>query len=196
MSKQMKRLDESVLSVADTAYAFRFLKLLITPWEKTSAYKEGLIDKNGKRDKSVKIKTKQQKESYTIFHRLVYNIKRLVGNTKFTSFVSALYLIKEDSDLDDNVLYDALCDGLDEDFFLYDTDAPWFIKEGVLDRGTYKLTGAVASPLTAEVIAHEGDEVFVETHTHPIEEFLGNNIYEVTHKATEQKLYVIAEDIV
>ena len=95
MSKQMKRLDESVLSVADTAYAFRFLKLLITPWEKTSAYKEGLIDKNGKRDKSVKIKTKQQKESYTIFHRLVYNIKRLVGNTKFTSFVSALYLIKE-----------------------------------------------------------------------------------------------------
>ena len=31
----------------DTVYAFRFLRLLTTPWTKTGAYKMGLIDANG-----------------------------------------------------------------------------------------------------------------------------------------------------
>ena len=32
----------------DLFVTYRFLKLLVTPWEKQEAYKEGIIDKNGK----------------------------------------------------------------------------------------------------------------------------------------------------
>ena len=39
----------------DLYYSFRFVKLLTTPWVESDAYKLGLIDENGKRDKSVKI---------------------------------------------------------------------------------------------------------------------------------------------
>ena len=31
----------------DLFVTYRFLKLLVTPWEKQEAYKEGIIDKNG-----------------------------------------------------------------------------------------------------------------------------------------------------
>ena len=41
----------SVLSVADTAYAIRFLRLLTMPFEKTQAYKLGVIDKKGQKIK-------------------------------------------------------------------------------------------------------------------------------------------------
>ena len=32
----------------DLFYAFRFLKLLVTPWENMEAYRLGIIDGNGK----------------------------------------------------------------------------------------------------------------------------------------------------
>ena len=33
----------------DLFVTYRFLKLLVTPWDKQEAYKLGIIDKNGKR---------------------------------------------------------------------------------------------------------------------------------------------------
>ena len=39
----------SILSrAADLGYAFRFLKLLTTPWNKLKAYELGIVDENGK----------------------------------------------------------------------------------------------------------------------------------------------------
>ena len=32
----------------DLFYAFRFLKLLVTPWEETKAFEQGIVDENGK----------------------------------------------------------------------------------------------------------------------------------------------------
>ena len=45
----------SILSrAADLGYAFRFLKLLTTPWEKLEAYKLGIVDKRGRNLKKAK----------------------------------------------------------------------------------------------------------------------------------------------
>ena len=45
----------SILSRAgDLIYTFRFLKLLVTPFEKTNAYKLGVIDDKGKKIKEGK----------------------------------------------------------------------------------------------------------------------------------------------
>ena len=36
-------------SAADLVYTIRFLKLLVTPFEKLGAFKAGIIDKDGKK---------------------------------------------------------------------------------------------------------------------------------------------------
>ena len=109
-TNHIKQLKEGAISrVADTAYALRFLKLLVTPWEKMKAFELGVIDKDGRRttfktpagrEYKTELKTMEQKSSYTIFHRLVFNIKRLLnkvpfGKTRLASYAAALFLIKE-----------------------------------------------------------------------------------------------------
>ena len=41
---------------ADLVYTFRFLTLLVTPFEKTEAFKLGILDKNGKKLKKAGFK--------------------------------------------------------------------------------------------------------------------------------------------
>jgi hypothetical protein len=187
-------LHESILSIADTGYALRFLKLLVTPWEKSSAYKEGLIDKKGKRLKDVKIETKQQKEAYTIFHRLVYNLKRLVGGSRFTSLVSALYLIKEETNLTDEQLLTILEDATD---IKYDVThiKEHFVIDNRLSKGTYKLVNNIASPITGEVIALSGTKIIVDDFAPTVDTILGYNIYNVKHIPTNQDIYITTKDI-
>ena len=88
----------------DTVITFRVLKLLTTKWEDHEAFKTGIIDDKGKRIKSVKIDTKEKKESFTFLHRLVFNLKRLIellpgGKSRLGSYASALFLIKEHTGL-------------------------------------------------------------------------------------------------
>ena len=40
------------IGLVDTYLAYKFIKMLATPWKKTDAYKLGIIDKKGKRIKS------------------------------------------------------------------------------------------------------------------------------------------------
>ena len=78
----MRKLNEGLISrTADLFYAFRFLKLLTTSWNKMSAFELGIIDDSGKVIK--KPKTNEEKSAYTIFHRLVFNIKRLMSKLPF-----------------------------------------------------------------------------------------------------------------
>ena len=42
---------------ADIAYTFRFIRLMVMDWKDWDAYKLGLIDENGKRNKNVKMDT-------------------------------------------------------------------------------------------------------------------------------------------
>lgn len=87
-------------NIVDTIIIFRILKKLTTPWEKTAAYKTGLIDKKGKILVKKKDRTKEQKKAFTLLDRLVFNLKRLLGKvpggqTQIGSYVAALALIKE-----------------------------------------------------------------------------------------------------
>ena len=93
---------ESLKAIADFAYAVRFLKLLVTPFEKTDAFKYGVIDDKGKvLKKGKERKTKQEKDSYTVFHRLVFNLKKIIPFGKLGSYASALFLIREHTGMTD-----------------------------------------------------------------------------------------------
>jgi len=80
----------------------QFIKLLVQPFEKTKAYKLGIIDKDGKYLKKQKdLKTGEEKLASNIFTRLAWNIKKLLqklpfGKTKLASIGTALYLIREE----------------------------------------------------------------------------------------------------
>ncbi len=88
----------------DLFVTYRFLKLLTTPFNKTDAFKFGIIDKDGNRikkeDGSVEVlRTPDEKGAYTILHKLIFNIKKLFGKvpglrTKVGTYAAALFLLK------------------------------------------------------------------------------------------------------
>lgn len=87
-------------NLIDTVIIFRILRKLTTPWEKTNAFKTGLIDKNGKILVKKKDRTPEQNKAFTLLDRMVFNLKRLLakvpgGKTQLGSYVAALALIKE-----------------------------------------------------------------------------------------------------
>ena len=89
------------MSTVDNLLAFRILYMLVTPFEKTDAYKFGIVDKDGNPlKKSKDLKTSEEKDSYTNLTRLVFSLKRLLakvpgGKSQFASIVAAYWLIKE-----------------------------------------------------------------------------------------------------
>ena len=86
----------------DLVITYRVIKLLVTPFEKQEAFKYGIIDKDGKVLKKYRtLKTTKEKQSYTILHRFVFNLKRILQKvglgSRLGSFAVALaLLIKED----------------------------------------------------------------------------------------------------
>ena len=64
----------------NVATAFFFIKKMATPFEKTQAYKLGIIDKKGKVLKKMgDLETEQEKKAYTLLDRVIWNIKKLMG---------------------------------------------------------------------------------------------------------------------
>ena len=192
----------SILSrAADLGYAFRFLKLLTTPWNKLKAYELGIVDEKGKNLKKAKdLKTKEEKSAYTIFHRLVFNIKRLLnkipgGKSTLASYAAALYLIKEHTGMSEEKIEEIITKVLDDNLETDLTESQWFIKGDTLNPGIYCLTKDVVSVNTGEEIAKKNSKIRVEEHTEPYSSFLGNNIYKVQHVLTKQELYISNEDI-
>ena len=66
--------------VIDALVAYRVLKLLVTPFNKTKAFALGIIDEKGKvLKKSRQIKDPQERNAYTLLIRFVFNLKRMLG---------------------------------------------------------------------------------------------------------------------
>ena len=88
----------------DLLIAYRVIKMLVTPFEKQPAFKYGIIDKDGKvLQKYRQIKGTEAKRSYTVLHRFVFNLKRLLAKVgikgKLGSFaVAAALLLKENKE--------------------------------------------------------------------------------------------------
>lgn len=193
---------------ADLFYTFRFIKLLVTKWENTDAYKLGIIDADGKPLKKVsELSTSDEKSAYTMFHRLVYNLKRLlnkvplVGKTSLASWAAAIWLIKEETGMSEKAVVKIMenyCrdNGLELDTRTLSESNNWICdSEGFLREGSYQLTHDIASHKTGEIIAKSGTNVLVKERLAPKGSILGANIYEVQHIKTRQNIYVSTEDL-
>lgn len=189
----------------DLVYTFRFLRLLTTPFEETEAYKRGIISADGKRNRDFDMGSMENRESYknyyTPFHRLVFNVKRLMslapgGSSRLASYAAALYLIKEKY----GVSEDKILSGLEQigihPVDLLSENAQWFVLEDQrLSPGDYKLSFDKLLNKTLDELVKKDDTVRVESNAYPVSTFYGINIYEATHVRTKQTVYVTAQEL-
>tara|TARA_R110002020_G_scaffold20883_1_gene70744 strand:- start:1277 stop:1762 length:486 start_codon:yes stop_codon:yes gene_type:complete len=88
----------------DLIITYRVIKLLSTPFNRQEAYKYGIIDDKGKVLKKFKTLQKpEEKKAYTLLHRFVFNLKRILQKiglgSRLGSFAVALgLLIKENKE--------------------------------------------------------------------------------------------------
>ena len=89
--------------VIDAVIAYRVLKLLVTPFDKTKAFELGIIDDKGKvLIKSRNIETAEQRNAYTLLIRFVFNLKKLLAKVGIrgpvgSAAAAALAFFKEEA---------------------------------------------------------------------------------------------------
>ena len=186
----------------DFFVVYRFLKLLVTPWEKQEAFKLGIIDKNGKALKKARdLGLESERNAFTLLHRLVFNCKRIMQKiplvrSQLGTYATALFLLKEHYKLEN------LPEG-DINKFLMENKLVNFdntISEEVigfgsmLPMGEYKLKDQVTGD-DEEIDAQPGDIVNALEDTPPSDTILGADVFPVIHKRSNKIIYVSLEDI-
>ena len=149
----------------DLVITYRVVKLLATPFERQEAFKYGIIDKDGKVLRKYRtLKTTAEKKSYTILHRFVFNLKRILGKVglggRLGTFAVALAtLLREDK-------------RYEEHKSLIESAVISYLK----DTNQY------------ENILNEQGEV-LSTEEQPIMNCFGVDVYEVDNKLISENVY-------
>ena len=196
----------------DLFVTYRFLKLLTTPFEKQEAFKLGIIDERGNRIKkpksslpAVELNTTELKNSYTILHKLVFNIKKIFEKvpglrTKVGTYAAALFLLKDTfkESVDDPDMFEKeFMKYLKENDIELDNDiSEEVIGFGeVLPKGNYVLVNDILNKQEEELSAKKGDKVVAFDDEAPVDTVLGVDIFPVVHVKTQEKIYISLEDI-
>ena len=196
----------------DLFVTYRFLRLLTTPFEDTDAFKLGIIDEKGNRIKlpkstkpAVELSTSELKNSYTILHKLVFNIKKIFSKvpglrTKLGTYAAALFLLKDTfkESVDDPDMFEKeFVKYLKENNIKFDDEiSEEVIGFGeVLPKGNYVLINDILNKEEEELSAKKGDKVIAFADEAPIDTVLGVDIFPVVHVKTQEKIYVSLEDI-
>lgn len=197
----------------DLFVTYRFIKLLVTPFEKTDAFKLGIIDADGKRilepgtsNKPTILRTVEEKSAYTVLHKLVFNIKKIFGKvpglrTKLGTYAAALFLLKDtfkESVDDPDVFEKEFMKYLKEEGYEIDNSiSEEVIGFGeVLPKGEYKLASDILNKEEEELSAKKGDKVVAYDDEAPVDTILGVDIFPVIHIKTQEKIYVGLEDLI
>ena len=200
--------------VIDSLIVFRILKMLTTDFKKTPAYKFGFIDSNGKRIKFLpdpknknqllpnEPKTKEEKNSLTPLHRLVFNLKKLIrmvpfGKTAFASYAVALALLKEETNLDSEQ-----ADQLFEDFYRYLKDEDIFDADMITESSDVGQLGTDSDYHLRRILAQNFDEngemkVYKEKSlvTDVKQNSIGYGILIYEGRIADDKILFTAEDV-
>ena len=190
----------------DLFVAYRFLRILTTPWEDQDAFTHGIIDKDGKLlRKHETLKSTEEKESFTLLHRLIFNLKRLLHKipgvrTKIGTYATALFLLKQH-----------FADQVDEEDMIENAFTSWLLKHGyvteeevneevmgigaVLEKGSYKLNQDIFAGNEGDIKGKKGDVVIAFADTTPDDTVLGQEIFKVVHQKSKSEIYVSLEDL-
>ena len=180
--------------VIDALLAYRVLKLLVTPFNKTKACKFGIIDDKGK----VLIKSKnflktfssqelpKAREAYTLLIRFVFNLKRLLGKVGIrgpitTSAAAAIAFFKEENG-ENLEVEKTVYKHLRENGFEFE------IKENYgepFKPGTYRVNRDITD-LEGDIVININEEVIFEGNTDTI---MGYDVFKY------RNVYLTTEDL-
>ena len=200
----------------DLFVTYRVIKLLVTPFERTEAFKLGIIDEDGNRvmpppvagvrqTKPEPLRTTAEKNAYTILHKLVFNIKKIFAKvpglrTKLGTYAAALFLLKDTfkESVDDPDIFE-------KEFMKYLKEQGYEIDNSiseevigfgeVLPKGEYVLVNDILNKEEEELTAKKGDKVVAYDDEPPVDTVLGIEIFPVVHINSKEKIYVSLEDI-
>ena len=173
--------------VIDALIAYRLVKLLVTPFNKTDAYKLGIIDEKGKvLIKSKKITNQKQRKAYTLLIRFVFNLKKLLAKVGIrgpigSATAAAIAFFKEeygDNPEVERVIYKHL----KEQGFKFDIDEDYG-KE--LSEGTYKVNRDIYN-LEGDIVINIDEQIDFKTVTDTI---LGYDVFKC------KDVYLTTEDL-
>mgnify|MGYP003113772439 CR=1 FL=1 len=156
--------------IIDAVIAYRILKLLVTPFNKTKAYKLGIIDDKGKvLIKSRQITTQEQRKAYTLLIRFVFNLKKLLAKVGIrgplgTAAAAALAFFKE------------------ENGFEFEVNENY---GEILRPGTYRVKRDITD-LEGDVVININEEVIFEGKTDTI---MGYDVFKY------KNVYLTTEDL-
>ena len=186
----------------DAWIVYRFIRTLVTPWDETEAFKLGVIDSNGKlKIKSGKMTDEQQK-SYTLFYRLVFNIKRLIekipgGKSKIGTYAAALFLLREQMGDEEGILImeRSFMSYLKENDALEDTYLQeQYLEESMLPQGKYTLINNMLDTKGDEL--RKGTVVIATKNLKPVTKILGIEVFQLVVQNYPKKVVVVSrEDI-
>jgi hypothetical protein len=186
---------------ADLTYTFRFIRMLVLDWKEWDAFKLGIIDEEGKRNRNIKLDSDEKKSAYTPFIRLCANIKRLVANipgggSKLGSFASALYLIKEHYRLSDKQISDITKKlGIDTLDVVLEGNSWFLLDDGSIGPGVYKVKEHKLINKTCDEMVWAKDQIRIEKDSYSVGDVFGIPIYEATHIKTNQKIFITVNEI-
>ena len=174
--------------VIDALIAYRVLKILVTPFNRTKAFKFGIIDDKGK----VLIKSKDlpnsgpQREAYTLLIRFVFNLKKLLGKVGIrgplgSSVAAAIAFFKEDNGYNpevERVVYKHL----KENGFEFQVDENY---GDLLRPGTYRVNRDIID-LEGDIVININEEVIFEGNTDTI---MGYDVFKY------RNVYLTTEDL-
>ena len=188
-------LKEGAMGVVDTVIVFRILKMMTRKWEEMDAYKFGIIDDNGKRIKSKKPKTSEEKNSFTLLHRLVFNLKRVLellpfGRTRLASYAASLALLKENFNIDGEYLERHFYQYLKENDLVLDLLEGHDNMNNLQKGKQYELRQSVWNE--EDNVGYRGDQVQVLGKTDNV---MGVDIYRVYNITQDQSMLITGHDI-
>ena len=190
-------------SAVDVVYTIRFLKLLVTKFEDTGAFKAGIIDKDGKKNPDFSMDKMDDREAYrdhyTSFHRLVFNLKRIMakapgGSSVVARYGAALALIKEHGELSNSNLqkiHEAT--SIDIMDILLESSQWYVLENGNLGQGVYRMSNDSLTDAADELV-RKGDQVRV-AEDNLCHDVLGISIFEGTHLRTGRRVLFSANEI-
>ena len=186
----------------DLFVVYRFLKLLVTPWKKQEAYKLGIIDKDGKTlKKSRDLGTETERSAFTLLHRLVFNLKRIMMKipgvrTQLGTYATALFLLREHYNIENLPEGEITKFLIENKLVSFDNNISEEVMGfgNMLPMGDYTLKDQVTAD-DDEIDSQPGDIVSALEDIPPSDTILGVDVFPVIHKKSNKIIYVSLEDI-
>ena len=173
--------------IIDALIAYRILKLLVTPFNKTKAFKLGIIDDKGKvLIKSKQIVNQEQRKAYTLLIRFVFNLKKLLAKVGIrgpigTSAAAAIAFFKEENGQNLEV-EKTVYKHLREKGFEFQVDENY---GELLRPGTYRVNRDITD-LEGDIVININEEIVFEGNTDTI---MGYDVFKY------RNVYLTTEDL-